>query len=267
MLTVIGCGNANRSDDAVGVVIARRLRERLGRHPVPGVQVFDCGTAGMEVMFAARGSDALIVIDAARTGSAAGAIFEVPGRELTQRHDPGFSLHDFRWDHALAAGRQIFGDTFPEDVSVFLIEAQDLSLGLTLTEPVAASAEVVYEKLLDRIAAYSTARHAQQPPLTVTVRRGSVLIPADVYARFFDARDGVVPFAEEGLIFLMPVVQVTGGLLVKQRNVRGDRVVDAAEFLRARGWDDWGEYACHARWDSRLGALALSPPSRGPETK
>ncbi|MDY7021311.1 MAG: hydrogenase maturation protease [Cyanobacteriota bacterium] len=153
MLTIIGCGNLNRCDDAVGVIIAQRLQQYLTGNPDPNVRVFDCGTAGMEVMFQARGSEKLIIIDASSTGSEAGAVFEVPGSELEQLPEPSYNLHDFRWDHALAAGRRIFQDNFPQDVKVFLIEAECLDLGLELSPVVEQAAEKVYESLIQIITA------------------------------------------------------------------------------------------------------------------
>lgn len=149
MLTIIGCGNPNRRDDGVGVVVAQRLRERLaGRE---GVRVFDCGTAGMEVMFGARGSTHLVVVDACRSGSEPGSVFRVPGSELAQDHSPTFSLHDFRWDHALAAGRRIFADDFPERVDVFLVEAEDLGFGTSMTARVAAAVDAVVAQILELV--------------------------------------------------------------------------------------------------------------------
>ena len=147
MLTIIGCGNLNRSDDAVGVLIAQRLQQYLTEHPHPGVRVYDCGTAGMEVMFQARGSKQLVIIDASSTGSEPGAVFKVPGKELEALPEPSYSLHDFRWDHALAAGCQIFKDDFPSEVTVYLIEAENLSLGLELSPAVKHSADLVFEEI------------------------------------------------------------------------------------------------------------------------
>ncbi|MDE5103181.1 MAG: hydrogenase maturation protease, partial [Trichodesmium sp. St19_bin2] len=115
MLTIIGCGNFNRSDDGVGVIIAQRLQQYLSTHPLPNVQVYDCGTAGMEVMFQARGTQGLIIVDASATGSEPGAVFKVPSSELEALPEPSYSLHDFRWDNALAVGRKIFREDFPED--------------------------------------------------------------------------------------------------------------------------------------------------------
>ncbi|MBW4642957.1 MAG: hydrogenase maturation protease [Goleter apudmare HA4340-LM2] len=147
MLTIIGCGNLNRNDDAVGVIIAQRLQQYLAEHPHPHVQVYDCGTAGMEVMFQARGSKQLVIIDASSTGSEPGAVFKVPGKELEALPEPSYNLHDFRWDHALAAGRKIFQDDFPQDVTVYLIEAANLDLGLDLSPAVQHSADFVFEEV------------------------------------------------------------------------------------------------------------------------
>jgi hydrogenase maturation protease len=148
MLTIIGCGNLNRRDDAVGVIIAQRLQQYLAEHPHPHMRVYDCGTAGMEVMFQARGSKKLIIIDASSTGAEPGAVFKVPGKELEALPEPSYNLHDFRWDHALAAGRKIFKEDFPEEVTVYLIEAENLGFGLELSPVVQHSADLVFKEII-----------------------------------------------------------------------------------------------------------------------
>ena len=102
----------------------------------------------MEVMFQARGSEKLIILDASCTGSEAGAIFRVPGNELEALPEPSYNLHDFRWDHALAAGRKIFLDDFPQEVTVYLIEAENLDFGLELSPIVQRSADLVFAELI-----------------------------------------------------------------------------------------------------------------------
>jgi hydrogenase maturation protease len=156
MLTIIGCGNLNRSDDGVGVVVAHRLGEYVQRHGRADVCVFDAGTDGMGVMFRAKGAARLVLVDASRSGAEPGAIFKVPGGELASDYEPAYSLHDFRWDHALYAGQRIFGANFPTDVTVFLIEAGTLALGCELSLPVsAAAAQVIQEieAIIDRYGA------------------------------------------------------------------------------------------------------------------
>lgn len=154
MLTIIGCGNPNRSDDGVGVVVATRLLEKTRSDAPENVQIFDAGTDGMSVMFQAKGADKLIIVDACQSGSEPGAVFEVPGGELEGKPPDSYNLHDFRWDHALYAGRRIFGESFPTDILVVLIEAESLVLGVDLSPSVTQAADKVVTSLLARIAEY-----------------------------------------------------------------------------------------------------------------
>lgn len=151
MIAVIGCGNRNRCDDGAGPEVVRRLRLRgLGADP-SAIRLLDAGTDGLAVMFSARGCASLIVVDACRVDAPAGAIFEVPGEELAIRHDPGLTLHDFRWNHALYTGRMLFREQFPTDVKVFLIAAANLDFGLDLSPAVAAAVERVANSVADLI--------------------------------------------------------------------------------------------------------------------
>ena len=151
MIAVIGCGNPNRSDDGVGPEVLRLLAEdSSGGHE--RVRLLDAGTDGMAVMFAARGCSTLIVVDACRSGSECGSVFEVPGAELEAEPRDSLNLHDFRWDNALFAGRKIFREDFPGDVTVLLIEAGSVALGIGLSDAVAASAQKVASRIRRMIA-------------------------------------------------------------------------------------------------------------------
>lgn len=250
MLVVIGCGNANRSDDGVGVVVAQALQRRLSEQPRAGVKVFDGGTGGMDVMFQARGASRLVIVDASRSGSEPGAVFEVPGEELQADYEPSLSLHDFRWDHALAAGRRIFREQFPREVSVWLIEAQSLDFGLELSAPVRAAAARVIERLAGEIDAL--------PPAAEVVA-GSVHLPREACQRWLPGIESVALLEREGALLLLPLVRDSaGGLLLKQRNARGDRVVQAQEFFRSHGYaEDHAPQPVSLRWDEAAAALVL----------
>jgi hydrogenase maturation protease len=178
LVAVIGCGNPTRGDDGVGPEAIRLLRcgilGRLARNPptlddapnvkpghdekkhdptrrhtvaAPAVSLYDAGTDGMAVLFAARGCRRLIIIDACRSGTEPGAVFEVPAHELDANTEPTLGTHEFRWNHALTAGRAIFGDAFPTDTTVFLIEAETLAFGIGLSPPVSAAAELVAARI------------------------------------------------------------------------------------------------------------------------
>jgi hydrogenase maturation protease len=155
-IAIIACGNSNRCDDGAGPEVLRLLATDRRIGPTANVRLLDAGTDGMAVMFAAEGCETLIIVDACRSGSEPGAIFEVPGTELEQPPRDSFNLHDFRWDHALFAGRKIFRDRFPTDVTVFLIEAETLDFGIALSATVTAAAE--------RVAGRIRAMIAERPP-------------------------------------------------------------------------------------------------------
>ena len=107
----------------------------------------DGGTDGMGVMYQARNASHLILVDARVPDQHPGAIYEVPGDILESPPPQSYNYHDFRWDHALYAGKKIYGDAFPTFIKVFLIEAERLDLGLTLSEKVEKSAQIVAEKI------------------------------------------------------------------------------------------------------------------------
>jgi hydrogenase maturation protease len=159
-MVIIGCGNLNRQDDGVGVRVIHRLREQWLDDPPQAVRLFDAGTGGMEVMFQARGAGALVIVDACRSGSEPGAVFRLPGSEIDQAHQPTYSLHDFRWDHAVYAGRRIFGHDFPADLTVYLVEAQAMDLGTELTEPVQAAVDKVCVQIDAQVRQWCTATTA-----------------------------------------------------------------------------------------------------------
>ena len=134
---IIGCGNLLRGDDAVGPVLIRHLWE-MGLPE--GVRCADGGTGGMDVAFQMRGVPEVILIDACRSGSEPGAIFELPGTEV-ERLPPltGINAHSFRWDHALAFGRWLLKDEYPKNITVYLIEAAQIELGAPLSVAVDAA--------------------------------------------------------------------------------------------------------------------------------
>lgn len=131
-VVVIGCGNILRGDDAVGPILIRHLWTEGG---IPdNVTLVDGGTGGMDVAFKMRGASAVVLIDAADTGSEPGTIFRVPGEEVEQLPPlQGLHSHNFRWDHALAFAHWLLADDYPEDITVYLIEAEQVEPGADLS--------------------------------------------------------------------------------------------------------------------------------------
>jgi hydrogenase maturation protease len=160
MTAVIGCGNRNRRDDGIGGNVLDRLASRgLGGEPSK-VRLLDAGTNGIGVMFAARGCQRLIIVDACHTGAEPGSVFEIPGMQLEANEGPPLATHAFRWDHAITAGRRVFRDDFPVDVRVFLVEAESLEFGLGLGPRAAFAASKVADRIADLLATAPSAGEA-----------------------------------------------------------------------------------------------------------
>jgi hydrogenase maturation protease len=150
---IIGCGNILRGDDAAGPVLVRRL---WARGLPDGVRCADGGTGGMDVAFQMRGVPEVILVDACSSGGEAGAIFELPGREV--EHLPplaGINLHAFRWDHAIAFARWLLKAEYPASVTAYLIEGSSFDIGGELSPAV--------DRAVDRVADLLLARLGPQP--------------------------------------------------------------------------------------------------------
>ena len=240
---VVGCGNLLRGDDGVGPVLIRHLWDR----GVPeGAKLVDGGTAGMDVGFQMRGATQVVIVDASATGAAPGTVYRLPGEELENLPPlQGLHTHAFRWDHAIPFARWALGDACPTDITVFLIEAAAMEMGAELSDPVSAAMEQVIGLIERDFLA------PLRPPVPDSA---SVEINADGYLRM-DATlaasrfpsDAVAVVPRDGELWLFPLRgPSSGGLLLKQRNLAGDRSVLIRELLpdgfppgvHAASWDD-----------------------------
>lgn len=255
-LLVIGCGSIMRGDDAVGPVLIRTLFTR----GVPdGVRIVDGGTAGMDVAFGMRGAGRVVIIDASATGAEPGTIYRVPAEELTELPPiDGLHTHNFRWNHALSFSSWLLGPHRPTDVTVFLIEAERFDPGAELSDSVATAMHQVIG-LIER---------DFYPPRVEINDAGYLHLPARLAAEHFPA-DVCVARLDGDDLTLMPLVSASnGGLVLKQRNVAGDRsllVNEVLGFTPVAG-------SFEAAWDQKSGALRVllrngeADGDRGPDT-
>lgn len=235
MLVVIGCGNLARSDDGAGVEVIKRLVEHHGDKP--DLKLVDAGTSGMEVMFQVRGASHTIIVDACRSNSDPGAVFHLPGNEATTANEPSFTQHGLRWDHALYAGCRMFGDDFASHTEVYLIEAQSLDFGIGLSTAVTRGVERVVNEIEKQIAAspYATSDTG------VWLRNGRLHLSNRAYDHYLHGCPMVGLLARDDAWWLLPLRGGAGGLQVKLRNAKGDRVIEAQEFFRGQGLEDSDE--------------------------
>jgi hydrogenase maturation protease len=146
---IIGIGNPVRSDDAVGLVVARLLRERLADDPE--IDVTELWAGGLRLVEAMVGYDRAIVIDAMATGTQPpGTVRRLELAELGEAHNVT-CVHDTSLPTALEIWR-CSNVPVPADITVWGIEGEDLlTLGEELTSPVNTAVAVAAEAILDEL--------------------------------------------------------------------------------------------------------------------
>lgn len=91
-LLIVCCGNRYSSDDAVGLHVARRLKEG---HIPEGIEVLEAGTPGLKLLDLWEGFDKVIVVDAVMSGAEPGTIHVFEGTSLPPRNFLPLCLHGF----------------------------------------------------------------------------------------------------------------------------------------------------------------------------
>ncbi len=98
----------------------------------------------------------------------------------------------------------------------------------------------------------------------VRIANGNLYLKAEIYQRWFEGVQTVVLLGDSQALFVAPITHSpAGGLLMKIRNARGDRVIHASEALIGRGLPSDLEGEFPATWDRSTAALRidLTPPS------
>lgn len=146
---VIGIGNPVRSDDGVGLAVARAVRERVGNRP--DVDVEELWAGGLRLVEAMAGYDRAIVIDAMVTGtSPPGTVRRLDLADLGEARNVT-CVHDASLPTALALWRM--GDVpVPSDITIWGIEGQDLqTLSEELTLPVSGAVAIATKAIMDEL--------------------------------------------------------------------------------------------------------------------
>jgi hydrogenase maturation protease len=138
---VLGIGNPNRGDDAVGRFIASLLQSRIS----PDIPVTLLNGEGAGIVAALEGADEAWLVDACRSGASPGTIHRI---DCTMDRIPpcgSVSSHDFGLAEAIELARAL--GTLPPHCVLYAIEAADFTLGAPLSPDVAAAAHEVAERI------------------------------------------------------------------------------------------------------------------------
>lgn len=95
--------------------------------------------------------------------------------------------------------------------------------------------------------------------LTVTVTRGNLYLSREICDKHLPGIEAVALLDRANQIMIVPLTpQSGGGMLLKIRNVRGDRVIHAQEFFRDKGYlETFQECVFPVRWDVDSSALVI----------
>jgi len=139
---VIGCGNPDRGDDAAGILVVRRLRER-------GVAARQHSSDGLALIDAWSEAEYVIMIDTVITGAPAGTINGCMGADAVLLRSAGTSSHSFDVASAIELARAL--DRMPGSLKIYGIEGCAFEPGTQPQPVVLAAAERVASLVLAEV--------------------------------------------------------------------------------------------------------------------
>jgi hypothetical protein len=96
-------------------------------------------------------------------------------------------------------------------------------------------------------------------PGEVSIARGNVYLSREICETYLPGVLSVALMVREEEVMIVPLIgQSAGGLLLKQRNARGDRVIHAQEFFRSRNLpEEFEARSVPVRWSREAAALVI----------
>ncbi|MDH4098713.1 MAG: hydrogenase maturation protease [Nitrospira sp.] len=141
-IRIIGIGNLFRGDDAVGLLAARRLRERLDG----SVEVLEAEGDGLALLDLMEGADQVMLIDAVKGGGQSGATVRL---DLSVESRWGrlvpCSTHALGIAEAIDLARVL--GRLPKGMILYGIEIESLESGAGLTASVIGGLDRVVEQV------------------------------------------------------------------------------------------------------------------------
>jgi hydrogenase maturation protease len=147
---VIGLGNDYRGDDAVGHVVARRLKAIAG----DSVRVLEESGDGAALIETWKGADFVILIDAVHSGGTPGSIYRFDAKaNLVPGSFFYYSTHAFSVAEAVELAREL--NQLPRRLVVYGIEGETFDSGVGLSREVEAAAGEVLRSVKEELSTNS----------------------------------------------------------------------------------------------------------------
>lgn len=147
-ILVLGLGNEIRGDDAIGIVIARKIRENFSGNSL--IDVKETEEMGLSLLDFIVGYDELILIDSTQTGkSPPGTVYELSDKDLKLL--TGLPPHFVGISEILAIGTTL-NLKMPIKIKIFAIEVKDpYTITTTMTKDLSQKIPNISIKIVDYI--------------------------------------------------------------------------------------------------------------------
>jgi hydrogenase maturation protease len=145
-LLIIGVGNAYRGDDAVGLIVARRL----GEENLDGVTILEQSGEGAALIESWKDADTVILIDAVHSGAEPGTIyrFDAHTQPIPNRFFR-YSTHAFSVAEAIELARTL--NQLPARLIVYGVEGKFFGVGDSLSPEVEKAAQHIVERVRQEV--------------------------------------------------------------------------------------------------------------------
>lgn len=142
---IVGLGNDLLADDAIGILVARRLKEQLTDE---WIDIEECSAHGLAILDLFIDYDRAILVDALVTGKhPPGTIVEIPVDSLSSVPNP--SPHFAGVPEMIALARQL-GVNYPDEFHILGVEVADpFTLGGDLHPAVRAAIPRLCQRVRD----------------------------------------------------------------------------------------------------------------------
>ncbi len=157
-VVVVGVGNELMGDEGFGV----RVVEELRKIQLPKcVEVYNCGTLGLQILNYLENSDFAIIVDVVKSNGKPGDIYVFDFEECKD-YKVAVSLHDIDLVKAVKIGRLVYN--LPKKIVVVGVEPERIELSMELSEAVKYAIPRVIDiviDLIDKAIAESEIRYTQ----------------------------------------------------------------------------------------------------------
>jgi len=143
---VVGLGNTYRSDDAVGLIVAEKLKGRVGGN----VEVVEHGGEPIDLLQLWEGYQKVILVDAVTGGKSPGTIHRF---DVHQDPIPAgiihFSTHQMSLPATIELARTL--EKLPQFLLVFGVEAGSFSAGISISPEVKRASEILINQITSEL--------------------------------------------------------------------------------------------------------------------